>query len=331
LPALPPLPSSPPPQLPSLPPLPQPRAMLPPLPRAVTPPIVEHVGTFERLDTKSNLLAPRLRRDRTKLYGGGAAAIAIVVASYAALRAGSRDTARVATTVETVAPAPPPATRAPKPTSVAKPAPPPAPAPARAPIAPPRAQVTVATTPAGATVALVDDGRAALVGTTPLALSIDPDRAYDVVLVLSDHATRIEHLAPHGASSLAFDLAPATPRPRPPARAVRAPARIAAAPPAKPAPAAKSAPAAKPASSAKPAPAQVRGGGTLAISTKPPCEIVVDGKSTHMTTPQRSLALAAGAHKITLFNREQKIARTLDVVIAAGRPTKLVQDFTRKK
>jgi hypothetical protein len=76
------------------------------------------------------------------------------------------------------------------------------------------------------------------------------------------------------------------------------------------------APKAEPAAK-KPAPAAA-GGGTLMVSAKPPCEIWVDGKSTGLTTPQRSIPLSAGTHKIT---------KTFAVTISADQSTKLVKDL----
>ena len=65
------------------------------------------------------------------------------------------------------------------------------------------------------------------------------------------------------------------------------------------------------------------------ISSKPPCEIVVDGKSTHLQTPQRALPLPAGAHTITLVNAQMHIKKTLAVDIVAKKPTKVIQDFLK--
>jgi hypothetical protein len=97
--------------------------------------------------------------------------------------------------------------------------------------------------------------------------------------------------------------------------------------PAKPQPAPKQQVARNAALTAAPAPtAEVTG--TLMISSKPPCEIVVDGKPTHLTTPQAALPLSPGAHAITLINSAQSIKKSIAVHIEAKRATKLVQDFT---
>ena len=70
--------------------------------------------------------------------------------------------------------------------------------------------------------------------------------------------------------------------------------------------------------------------GVLMVSSKPPCEIYVDGKATGLMTPQRSLSLSAGAHKITLINSAEKIKKTLTIQITADQPTKLIQDLMAK-
>ncbi len=66
------------------------------------------------------------------------------------------------------------------------------------------------------------------------------------------------------------------------------------------------------------------------VSSKPPCEIAIDGVATMLTTPQRSIKLRAGKHKVTLFHLTRNIEATFDVVIEAGKPTKLIRDFMPK-
>ena len=65
------------------------------------------------------------------------------------------------------------------------------------------------------------------------------------------------------------------------------------------------------------------------ISSKPPCEIVIDGRSTGLTTPQRSIALPAGHHRITLVNSEKSIKKTLTVQIAANTTEKVIEDLMK--
>jgi hypothetical protein len=70
------------------------------------------------------------------------------------------------------------------------------------------------------------------------------------------------------------------------------------------------------------------GEGVLMVAAKPPCEIIIDGKSTGLTTPQRSIGLSAGTHKVTLVNKDAGIRKTIAVKVTAGKPTKLIQDYT---
>ena len=67
--------------------------------------------------------------------------------------------------------------------------------------------------------------------------------------------------------------------------------------------------------------------GTLMVSSKPPCEIVIDGVATVLTTPQRAIKLRTGTHKVTLFNDDYKINSTFEVVVQAGKATKLIRDL----
>ena len=63
------------------------------------------------------------------------------------------------------------------------------------------------------------------------------------------------------------------------------------------------------------------------ISSKPPCEIVIDGRSTGLTTPQRSIALSAGNHRITLLNSEKSIRKVVSVQILANTTAKIIEDL----
>ena len=66
------------------------------------------------------------------------------------------------------------------------------------------------------------------------------------------------------------------------------------------------------------------------VSSKPPCEIYIDGKATGLTTPQRSISLPPGAHKVTFVNAAEKITKTVPVTITADQSTKLIQDLMKK-
>jgi hypothetical protein len=255
------------------------------------------------------------------------AGVAVIFIAYLALR-GDGTTSTTAAATQAPALAPPPAI-------VTPPAPVAAPTPAAVPVAAPElVHVPIVSRPAGATVTLLDNGNAQVIGRTPTEVAVDPARNYDVVVALAKHPTKIAHLDPSSTPQLTVDLNQAAPQPV-----------IAAKP--QPVVAAKPQPvvAAKPLAPAQPvrpqhvttaaphpvaAAAPVAGRGVLMISSKPPCEIVVDGKSTHLMTPQRSLPLAPGHHQVALLNPQQKIKRTLDVQIDANHPTKVIQDFTKK-
>jgi hypothetical protein len=86
-------------------------------------------------------------------------------------------------------------------------------------------------------------------------------------------------------------------------------------------------PAKKPVKTPAPAAAS-KGMGTLLVNAKPPCEIIIDGKRTGLTTPQRSLELKPGAHTILLVNAENRIKKSSQVKVVAGKPTRLVVDLT---
>jgi hypothetical protein len=264
----------------------------------------------------------RVRPDARKLLRIAAiAGVASFVVFYLLLRSGSS---------EPTANEPPAAT---PPARVALPAakkmPLAAPAPAPEPPSPPRAvlpsphlvDVPIATTPSGAAITVIDDGHAHFAGSTPATLALDPAREYDLVLALADHPTRVEHIRVVEGAALDFALAPTKAKPV----AKRSAAKPVAAAPTAPTPKPKTV-AATPAT----APAPARDQGVLMISTKPPCKIFVDGRPTNLTTPQRNLRLAAGKHKVELVNAQQRVDRTIDVQIVAGRPTKVVQDFMRR-
>jgi hypothetical protein len=164
----------------------------------------------------------------------------------------------------------------------------------------PLRQLTVTSQPAGATITIVDDGVASVVGETPLSVSIEPERDFDIVLTLAGHRTQLTHLDRH-AHELAIALAPSQDTSSGQTRK-----RVAAAPQATTA---------------------TSGEGILMVSTKPPCEIAIDGVATMLTTPQRAIKLRTGKHKVTLFNLSRNIDETFEVVVSAHKPTKLIRDF----
>jgi hypothetical protein len=211
--------------------------------------------------------------------------------------------------------------------------------------------VRIDSSPSGATVMLVDRGKTSFLGTTPVNAAVDPSRAYDLVFTAANHATQVEHLDPNTTHHYAVTLgtpgntAVAAPAPAPahhdaaPAVAVAAPAHHEApapvhhhhdAPAVAAAVAPKNAPAPHVAPKNAPAPKADGGNGTLMVSSKPPCEIVIDGKPTGLTTPQRAIPLPPGVHKVTFINAGESINKTVSVSIAASKSTKLLQDLMKK-
>ncbi len=89
-------------------------------------------------------------------------------------------------------------------------------------------------------------------------------------------------------------------------------------------------PAAAPAERAMPiaAPAPAPSHGVLMIGAKPPCRILIDGKDTGLTTPQRQVRVPAGRHTITLVNAEFGIEHTSTVTVTGGRKAKLIRDLS---
>lgn len=177
--------------------------------------------------------------------------------------------------------------------------------------------------PSGATVMLVDRGKTMFLGTTPISTALDPSRQYDVVFTYKDRPTLLEHIDPRTQSKLAVTLS------RSGSKSATAPVTEIAPPKV-----AKVAKVEAPKAIVKEAPKaeapKAGGAGVLMVSSKPPCEIYIDGKATGLMTPQRSLPLAAGTHKVTLINSADKIKKTLTIQITADQPTKLIQDLMAK-
>jgi hypothetical protein len=205
-------------------------------------------------------------------------------------------------------------------------------------------QLPVSSTPSGALVTFVDGEKAEIVGRTPTTITLDASKPHDIALTMVGHETQLEHVPVGGMTALAVTL-PAKAGASTPvetAHAAQAPAArdesITAMVPAhsETAPAHHAKAATHPAPvehittpAPRATPAAPSGSGILMISSKPPCEIVVDGKSTHLQTPQRAIPLAPGTHTVMLVNAGLKIHKTVAVDIVAKKPTKVIQDFTK--
>jgi hypothetical protein len=205
-----------------------------------------------------------------------------------------------------------PAPAAPAPVAEAV-VPAPTPRPARVATVPVLVDVRIDSTPSGAEVTLVDRGRTQLVGNTPIDTALDPSREYDLVFTVANQPPHVEHLDPRTTRrvSVARGRPASAPRPADSApRHDRAGGEPSTGRPARPR-------------------AGSAGEGTLMVSSKPPCAIVIDGRPTGLTTPQRSITLAAGNHRVTLVNSEKSIKKTVAVQIAANTTEKLIADLMK--
>lgn len=270
--------------------------------------------------------------------GAAAAAVAAIVAIV--MHGGSTETTKpvVAAAPAPIVPAPVAVPVVPAPAPVAaEPAPAPVAAAPVAPAAPALVTLPITSWPTGAVITLVDNGNATVLGPTPVNAALDPTHSYDVVFAVVGRPTTVKHVDLATMHELAVDLDPdpaAAPAAKPAEHHHHHHEQVASSDsPAKAAPV--SVPKAQPAVAkskqvaiATPA-ATGSGDGILMVSAKPPCEIIVDGKPTHLMTPQRSISLAPGAHQITLVNAQIGIRKTVAVKVEAKQPTKLIKDFTK--
>jgi serine/threonine protein kinase len=163
-------------------------------------------------------------------------------------------------------------------------------------------------TPPGATVSLIVDGKRQALGPSPAKAPLDPRSSYQVLFEkpgyvsvnrpiqisgrLDEHVTvTLERV---GAAAPAAPVADSRPR----------------------------------RSTPEPVAAEARGQGILVLGSKPPCEILVDGSSTGLRTPQKEIKLPAGRHRITLVNTEFNIRETFSVDIKADAPEKMIKDYS---
>lgn len=174
---------------------------------------------------------------------------------------------------------------------------------------------TFDSTPPGATVSLIIDGKRKLLGPAPATSPLDPRNAYQVLFEKPGYVSvnrpiqftgsldervivNLEKAGPERASALAIE-------PRAPRRAIRTPD-----------------------GPAEPAASEAAGQGILVLGSKPPCEILVDGNPTGLRTPQKEIKLPAGRHRITLVNAEFAIRDTFTVDIKPDATEKLIKDYS---
>ena len=120
---------------------------------------------------------------------------------------------------------------------------------------------------------------------------------------------------------------PVTPTPAP--APIEKPAPVEAAP-AKPEPVApaKTLPKSAPAHGSTPPAA---GTGSITLTSRPVCDILVDGTPAGLHTPQRELKLPAGRHKITLVDADARIKDSFVVEVKAGGTQTIVKDYLPKE
>ncbi|HSK01193.1 MAG TPA: hypothetical protein VK932_08125, partial [Kofleriaceae bacterium] len=172
----------------------------------------------------------------------------------------------------------------------------------------------IVSAPVGATVTLVDRGKTSFIGTTPITTALDPSRKYELVFSHPSKPTWIEPIDPSTTRRVDVKLGGAQQaEPRPASPRIEAPRSRA-----------EKAAASASTEAAVAAPA---GNGVLMLSSKPPCEIFIDGKPTGLMTPQREIPLPVGRHKVTLVNKAEGINETFSVQIAADKPTKVIRDL----
>lgn len=72
------------------------------------------------------------------------------------------------------------------------------------------------------------------------------------------------------------------------------------------------------------------GDGELDISSKPPCEVAIDGRPLGHRTPLTGFRMESGIHRVTLTNDQYGIAETVSVQVLAGEPVRVVKDYSAR-
>jgi len=191
--------------------------------------------------------------------------------------------------------------------------------------------------PAGVKVTLVGEGgKREVVGSTPSGFKVDPATQYEVVFEKDGYVTvtrpldvATELAAAGGKSEFTIHVVlerakiAGNDRPRPPrepAASPKDPVPTPREPPKEPAVVTNTPPAAAP----------TGGMGTLQLGAKPQCKIYIDGKDSGLVTPQRSLEVKSGTHRITLVNNEFNIKETFAVEVKPGQTEKVIKDYSAK-
>ncbi|HSS03075.1 MAG TPA: protein kinase, partial [Kofleriaceae bacterium] len=195
--------------------------------------------------------------------------------------------------------------------------------------------------PPGATVSLIVDGKRQPVGPSPAKAPLDPRSTYQVLFEKPGYVSVNRPIAFTGIAeeriSVTLEKVPADKPPAPaapvdkaaPAAPPPAPPRKAARPSEKPVDKSAEVAAAADAPAREPAAADdSKAKGILVLGSKPPCEIAIDGSPTGLHTPQTEIKLAVGRHRITLINSEFGIKESFNVDIKADAPEKMIKDYS---
>jgi len=186
-------------------------------------------------------------------------------------------------------------------------------------------------TPPGATVSLIIDGKRQALGPSPAKAPLDPRNAYQVLFEKPGYRAINRPIAFSGAleEHIVVDLEKVTAQSPQPAPAPAPPPRPASPEPRPRRTGAGAEPSASSGSASDDAgDARARGQGVLVLGSKPPCDIAIDGSTTGLHTPQKEIKLPVGRHRITLTNAEFGINETFTVDIKADAPEKLIKDYS---
>jgi serine/threonine protein kinase len=177
--------------------------------------------------------------------------------------------------------------------------------------------------PPGAEVTLVAGSESEPLGRSPAEASLDPRKRYEVMFRKSGYVTvtRPVDLGAGEKVEVAVELERARSE-RVAERDRRKEPRVAAAVPVEP--------------EREPEPAEDEGAdsgdhkkfGFIAIGSKPPCKIFIDGRDTGLRTPRKDIRLSAGKHRVTLINNEHGIKESFSVRIKAGQTARAIKDWS---
>ncbi|HEX3760296.1 MAG TPA: serine/threonine-protein kinase [Kofleriaceae bacterium] len=181
-------------------------------------------------------------------------------------------------------------------------------------------------TPPGATVSLIIDGKREAVGPAPARAPLDPRNAYQVLFERPGYVSVNRPIAFSGAleEHVVVNLEKvSSSTPPPPAPPPPSPPSHASAPDPRPRRTGESS-----APAADDGDVKGKAQGVLVLGSKPPCDIAIDGSTTGLHTPQKEIKLPVGRHRITLTNAEFGINETFTVDIKADAPEKLIKDYS---